>query len=425
MIAENVEAPAADKAAQHRASFFRHSGWMMATALAAGALTWAVHFLAHMTGPDEYGVFGALMMMVTFIPTTALQTVLAQQTAMALATNRQRELSGMVRLVWIATGVLWLVGFVVICVLQSRLLVSWKIANPMGLWITVAILLLTLWQPVFSGVLQGQQNFLWLGWGNMVSGVCRLGIAAVAVLLLGGGAAGMMSGVLIGTLATVGIGLWQSRSIWLAPPAPFDRRKLLRQMVPLFLGFCAFQFLFAADTMFAKGYFDEATVGFYVSAGTLSRALMWVIVPLATVMFPRIVHSHVKEEKSDEMGLVLSATVVLALAGVGALSVLGPWLVQFMSGKQFVRIASVLLPWYAGAMVPLSLAYILLNNLLARSWFKIVPVLCVLAAAYALALTRFHSTPVTVIKTMGVFNTLLLAACAWFTWGTKNDARAA
>ena len=70
-------------------------------------------------------------------------------------------------------------------------------------------------------------------------------------------------------------------------------------------------------------------------------------------------------------------------------------------------------------MVPLALANVLLNNLIARSFFKVVPALCLLAPGYAFALTRFHDTPVTVLKTLGVFNLLLLAVCAWFTWGTK------
>ena len=66
------------------------------------------------------------------------------------------------------------------------------------------------------------------------------------------------------------------------------------------------------------------------------------------------------------------------------------------------------------------MANVLLNNLLARSLFKVVPALCVLAVGYALALTQFHATPVMVIKTLGVGNLLLLAVCACYTWGVKK-----
>jgi O-antigen/teichoic acid export membrane protein len=269
-------------------------------------------------------------------------------------------------------------------------------------------------------VLQGKQNFLWLGWSMMLNGFGRLAVAAVAVLILGCFAAGMMTGVLLGLVVAVSIAVWQSRALWSAPSLPFDIRGLLREVVPLMLGFSAFQFLFTADTMFVKSYFPEDIGGFYVAAGTLSRALMWLVGPLAAVMFPRIVHSAAKAEKSNLMDLVLLGTGVLAALGAVSLSLLGPLLVRFMSGEEFVQVASSLLPWYAGAMVPLALSNVLLNNLLARSSFGVVPVLCVLAPAYGFALTRFHATPVMVLKTMVIFDVLLLAACAWFTWGSRS-----
>ena len=101
--------------------------------------------------------------------------------------------------------------------------------------------------------------------------------------------------------------------------------------------------------------------------------------------------------------------------------VLGPWVVKFVFGPSYVQADAVLLPWYAWAVVPISVANVLLNNLLARSLFKVVPALCVLAAVYTLALTQFHDTPVMVIKTLGVCNVLLLAVCAYYTWGVKQS----
>jgi hypothetical protein len=74
-------------------------------------------------------------------------------------------------------------------------------------------------------------------------------------------------------------------------------------------------------------------------------------------------------------------------------------------------------------MVPLALANVLINNLLARSQFRIVPVLLLLAAAYGVALTQFHDSLITVLKTLGVFNLLLLGACVWFTWGVKSRTK--
>jgi O-antigen/teichoic acid export membrane protein len=176
--------------------------------------------------------------------------------------------------------------------------------------------------------------------------------------------------------------------------------------------------------MFVKAWFSEAEAGFYVSAGTLSRALMWLVLPLASVMFPRIVHSAAKSEKTNLMGLVLLGTGILAVLGAASLSVLGPWIVKLVFKQSYVEVASAILPWYAGAMVPLALANVLLNNLLAKPEAQLVPSICILAVAlaYMLALTQYHDSLVTVLQVLGVANTALLAVCAWFTWGVKRKA---
>ena len=425
MLADKVEPPAPAAAAHHRSAFFRQSGWLMLANSSAGMLMYVVHLLTNAKGfpAKEYGVFGTFLAVAMCVPTMPLQMVMAQQTARALATHRERELSGTIRLLWLGTFLVALVFSVGVLACQNAILARWEISNPAGLWVTLVVVLLSLWMPLFWGVLQGRQNFLWLGWSMISNGIGRAGIATMAVLVFGGWAAGMMTGVLLGLLFATGIGIWQTRDLWRTPALSFDWRSLLRQIIPLMLGFASFQFLFTADTMFVKAYFSGDQTGFYLSAGTLSRALMWLVGPLATVMFPRLVHSAVKSEKTNLMTLVLVGTAVMATVGAAGLSVLGPFAVKVVYPASYVQVAATVLPWYAGAMVPLAVANVLLNNLLARSSFKVVAPLCILAVGYAFALTRFHESLKMVLQTLGVANLLLLAICAWFTWtGAKSQA---
>jgi O-antigen/teichoic acid export membrane protein len=381
----------------------------------SGAMMYAVHLLNKKIPPEQYGIFGVLLAVAMFVPSMPLQMVLAQQTAQALATDRKRELAGMIRLAWLGTFGLCLLLALGTFIWQKNILAGWQITNPADLWITVFVVLFSFWLPMFWGVLQGQQNFLWFGWTYIFNGVGRLGIASFLVLALGAYAGGMMLGVCLGLAVGVGVAVWQTRSLWLLPAQPFDWRSLLKQITPLMLGFAAVQFFFTADTMFVKAYFSGDDAAFYVSAGTLSRGLMWLVVPLATVMFPKIVHSVARSEKSNLLGVVLLGTGILAAGGALGLCLLGPWVVRLAYSKDYVSVASAVLPWYAWAMVPLALAYALVNNLLARSQFRIVPLLLLLAAAYGVALTQFHDSLITVLKTLGAFNLLLLGACVWFT----------
>jgi O-antigen/teichoic acid export membrane protein len=400
---------------KHHIAFFRQSGWLMIANVGSGVMMWAVHLLNKKIPPEQYGIFGVLLAVAMFVPNMPLQMVFAQQTAHALATDRRRELAGMIRLAWLGTFGLCLLLGIGTFIWQKDILAGWQITNPADLWITLCVVLFSFWLPMFWGVLQGQQNFLWFGWSNIVNGVGRLSVASFLVLALGAYAGGMMLGVCLGLAAGVGVAVWQTRSLWRLPAQPFDGRRLLRQILPLMFGFGAVQFLFTADTMFVKAYFSGNDAAFYVSAGTLSRALMWLVVPLATVMFPKIVHSVARSEKSHLLGTVLLGTGLLAAGGAVGLTILGPWVIRLIYSKEYVSVAAAVLPWYAWAMVPLSLAYALVNNLLARSQFRIVPVLLLIAAAYGVALTQFHDSLITVLKTLGAFNLLLLGASAWFT----------
>ncbi|HXS67496.1 MAG TPA: lipid II flippase MurJ, partial [Candidatus Polarisedimenticolia bacterium] len=385
--------PADSKAAapttiDHKAhsAFFRQSGWMMIATISAGFFSFGMHFLNKKIPDAEYGLFVTLLMVTACIPATPLQLVFAQQSAQALATNRERQLSGMIRLVWLWTFLVWLAAVVVVVIYHAAIVKRWQMADASGLWVTLPVLLMSLWMPLFFGVLQGRQDFFWYGWSTMLGGLGRLVGGALIVFLLFPSAAGLMGGALIGIGVAAGVGIWRTRDLWSLPPEPFDVKATLGQVVPLMLGFGAYQFMFTSDTMFAKAFFSADAMKSYGEAGTLSRALLWLVTPLATVMFPKLVHSHAKAEKSNLLNLVLLGTGVLGICGLIGLWVVGPLVVKIVYKSTDVNATVSLIPWYAGAMIPLGLANVMVNDLMARKQFKVVPLMILIAIAYAFTL---------------------------------------
>ena len=426
MSEEKVEAiPTVDH--KPHATFFRQSGWLMMATVIQGFMSFGVHPLAKKISPAEYSIFVTMLMMTSLIPTMPLQMVFAQQTAGTLATNRGRQLALMIRWGWLLTFILW--GIVVLFVLafQNRIMACWELTSPMTLWVTLAALLMNLWMPLFSGVLQGRQDFFWLGWASIIGGTGRVALAVLIVLALHGGATGMMFGAFAGLGAWAGIAIWRSRDLWLAKPERFDGRSLLKQVVPLMLGFGACQFLFTTDTMYVKAFFPGDEMASYGAAGTLSRALLWLVLPLAAVMFPKIVHASAKSEKSNLLGIVLLGTAILAICGAVGLCIVGPLVVKLAFKPEYVAETMKLLPWYAGAMIPLALANVLVNDLMARAKFKAVLPMVLVAVAYGFTLPfmlrTFPGHMEVALKTLGVFNLLLLGVCALFTWGIKSETR--
>jgi O-antigen/teichoic acid export membrane protein len=426
MIARMAESPPIPATKSDKA-FAKQSTLLMAATVVSGMLFAGVHVLSKKIPEAEYSAFVLLLMVNGVLPVIPLQMMYAQQTASTLVDGRKQRLSGVIRHGLLLSFLLCAVAAVLLWVFQQNIASRWQLDNPTALWITLATVLSSLWMPMLVGVLQGRQEFGWMGWAAIATGGVRLGLSVVVVFALSVGATGMMVAALIGNCAAILICLWRSRDIWTLRPERFEALALWKKIFPLLCGFGVSQFMFTSDMMFAKAYFGAAQLAPYAGAGTMSRAVLWLVLPLAAVMFPKIVHSTLKAEKSNLLKTVLLGTAVVSVISGGLLCVVArvaPWVVQIVYPAGFVPAIVSLLPWYIGAMVPLTLANVLINDLMARERFRFVPAMVALSVAYAFALpfvlNHIARKPETVLQTLGVANLLLLLICAWAAFGDKK-----
>ncbi len=424
-MAEPIAQTAPVAAEKHHLTFFRQSGWMMIATVLGGVLMYAVHMIARKMPKEEYGVFTTLLQVVSLIgiPAVGLQSIVAQQAAGAMTPEHERELAGVVRGVLRGTFFVWLVIAATALCFQGQILAALKISNPAALWVTITIGLLALWRPVMQGVLQGRQNFLWSGGLNITEGIVRFGIVFLTVGVLANFAAGAMVSVFTGSVAVIVVGGWLCRDCLRGPATPMVWGCWLRRVVPLTLGMGVGIFMLAADMIFVQKFFSKEQTGFYAAAGMVGRALVYFTTPIAAVMFPKLARSKATGEKSNALALALGVT---ALAGAGAaiLCSVVPWLpIRIVYDKTFLEHSTPLVPWFAWCMLPLTLATVLLNSLMAQSKFKAVPWLVAVAAGYGISLYVRHESFIQVIQTIGIFGGLLLGVCAWFTWGVKDKAK--
>jgi O-antigen/teichoic acid export membrane protein len=418
-------------AEKHHITFFRQSGWMMMAATASGAFMYAVHFVVSREIPKgEYGVFTTLLQVISLmgIPAIGLQPVIAQQQAAAITDEQQRVVASEFRAVWRAIFFIWLGMALVAGIFWQQILAGLKIENSAALAVTVLIGLAAMWMPLVMGILQGRQDFFWLGWTNIFNGVGRFGIVCILILLFNVWAAGSMSAVLLGMMVVIVIGGWLIREVWKIKPVPVAWRNWLKRVIPLTLGLGAATFMLSADMIFTQNFFPREQTGFYAAAGMIGRALVFFTQPLTLVMFPKLARSAATGEKSNALELALGATLLAGGAAAIACT-LFPWLpLLIVNGKSFLVVAP-LVTWFAWCMLPLTLSMVLINSLMARSKFSGVPWLVLVAIGYgiALAVVGRHAGSLAdtqtglrmMIKTLGVFNVLMFAVCAWFTWVKK------
>jgi O-antigen/teichoic acid export membrane protein len=178
---------------------------------------YAVHpVVARHVPKEEYGVFTTLLQVVSLmgIPAAGLTPVFAQQVAAAVTEAERRAVISTFHGVCRAIFFIWLAMAVVVAIFWKQALANLQISNPAALAATVAVGLVAMLQPVVTGMLQGRQNFIWLGWINIINGAGRFGMICLVILVLGAWAAGAISAVFIGMAAAVAVAVWQVRDVW-------------------------------------------------------------------------------------------------------------------------------------------------------------------------------------------------------------------
>lgn len=397
---------------------------MMFATVASGVLMMLVHGLAKKMPGAEYGVSGTLLQLLAWltIPSIGLQMVFAHQTAASVTEEQERQLRGTFRAVILAGLGLWVLVLGIVALNQQAILTTLKIANPAGLWVTMMCGLFMLWLPVCLGVLQGRQNFFWVGWAQIFNGSGRLVFAAIAVLIFQAHAAGFMIGALLGLVVAFIACMWQVRQLWQGTTARVDWKTWLSTVVPLTFGLGASQFQTNADVIVVQANFPGDETGAYVAVGTLCRALVAFTAPLAAVMFPILVRSVAKSESSNALKLTLIGTAVLGGIGAIGLSVFAPWLLKLVKPEFLVM--TPIIAWFAWGMLPLALANVLINHLLAHKRYAVVPWLVAVAVGYWFTINHYHDSYLTVVKAIGGFNLLMLLVASGFAWFSRSEKAA-
>jgi len=411
-------------------AFFRQSGWMVIATGVSGALFALVHTLAKRPGAgmsaDDYTLFGALLSILAqmTIPAVGLQLTMVKLSVEADESGGRNALAGAARSLLMGTFVFWVACALVVFICQDAILASYRITNPWTLWATVLLGLTSLWSPIFFGILQGRQNFLWLGLVSIFNSGARVGLLALAVLVWGATVTHGIVAALIGMLVALVLGGWQVRDALFGKADPFKWLPWLKRVVPMTLGYGAATFMLTEDPIIVRRYFLESSQSEpYIMAGTLGRVVFFFLAPLTTVMFPKIAQSAANSEK---VSVLMQALGVTALMGVGTALCLTimPQVPLFLLYGQSQSPALELIPIYAWCLLPLPLANVLVNNLLARERYGVVPWITALAVAYYFVLSHVAKTSAgqspqrfdAILYTLGGFGVLLLGVCLAYTW---------
>jgi len=163
-------------------AFFRQSGWMAFATVAGGVFNLLASMVVFKMPGTQVNTFDTALAALAIFSTPALgmQAAFAAQAAVADDPQSQRALAAMMRSALIWLGLAWALLAALCFIFSNRIAALYDLGDPVFLWIILALILLMLWIPISSGVLQGRQDFLWFGLGTLLNGAGRFIALAAA-----------------------------------------------------------------------------------------------------------------------------------------------------------------------------------------------------------------------------------------------------
>lgn len=405
------------------AGLARHGALLMAGTLAGAVCNAGFHMVVgrpQVLANAEYGSLAAMLGLILVVgtPMLALQNTLAHFISDLAQKGRREEIRPFLRH--------WARIFAAVS--AGLVLAAWGFREPLaafwnvgpGLIVaTFAVLAATLWMSLFYGVLQGVQAFGWLAWAPQAWGVTRLVLGAGFTIGISATAAAAVAAQGLGVLAVLGLCLGAVARMRL-PRNPGGARPhgTYRYLGSALVCLAGYAMLMNLDTALAKHYFDAETAGLFAKAAVIARTAVFLPVPIATALFPKVTSAG---ELTDESWRLLGRALAYA-GGVIAAVVVGcllwpqlPWRILFGPVPAGSAAAAALLTRaMVLAMAPLTLAYLLLNFEMAQRRFFWCYALVPGGLAYVAAVAVFHAQPWQIAAVLGTIN---LLAAAWLAAG--------
>lgn len=422
----------------HKSAFFRESSWMVLATFVGGVCMFGVHFFGIKLSRDEYGILGLMLniLNVITIPALALQTVFARQAASAVTPENEAVLRSTVKGVMKASFLLWLALLVVFLGAKPYLLSLWKLPSATPLYVVAGITLLQFWAPVLLGVMQGRQNFLWFGWANILNGAGRLAAVGLILTFVSASAAGATIGVMTGITATFLIGLIHTKDVLKGGSPNFRLGQWVVELIPLTLALGVTQFMLSADYLYFRANYSPEDSGPYNGAAMIGKGLVMFSAPLVMVMFPKVARNNATGTKSRSvLFYTLAATFGLCTLGAAGATV-AAFMIQAINANpsqwEFLPLTILgklnspggafmgqWVPWFVWCMLPLAMANVLLNNLIAQNKFRVLPWLIGVGVIYVLLLKWWGGSVKGIILALGTANVLLVAVTSLFTFPAR------
>jgi O-antigen/teichoic acid export membrane protein len=285
----------------------------------------------------------------------------------------------------------------------------WGGVEPRLIVASFAVLAASLWMYLFYGLLQGMQRFGWLAWLPQAWGVSRLILGAGFTILLSPTAFAAIVAQGVGVFVVLALCLWAVRGLGLPPGRSAARPAgTYRYLGASLVCLAGYGMLMNLDTTLARHFFDGETAGTFAKAATIARIAVFLPVPIAMALFPKVTSAGELTDSSWRLllrALAFGGLIIASAVGVCLLFPQLPWSILYGRwSAQDADLAAACTRGMVLAMSPLALAYLLLNFEMAQRRFRWALALVPCGLAYVGGVAVFHGHPLHLAAVLGACN---------------------
>lgn len=384
----------------------------------AGFLAFLYHFyMGRVLGPEDYSVLVVVIsfsyIMNVFI--LGIQAAVSKYVAIYKVRNSTEKINYLLRRSILKLGIVGLIAILVF-ILFAKYVAGFLNMTVMPLYIVSFLILFSLILPLCRGVLQGLQDFKYLGINLAVEGIVKISLGVLFVWF-GWKVNGATLAYVLGFGIPILFALFPLRDYLKKNDVKsIESKEIYQYALPMLVMLIALTAFFSIDVILVKHFFSGLDAGYYSSLSILGKIIFFGCISISQVMFPKVSEMH--ELKGKSKGLLYKSIGMIGLLIIPIILLyflIPEFIIKIVYGVSYLPVAP-LLGWFGLFMGLFSLVYLVSFYLMSINKTRFVIVLFLVDVLEVILINYYHTSLtniITILIGLTLFNLLFLGFNLW------------
>ncbi|UCD56387.1 MAG: hypothetical protein JSV16_11185 [Candidatus Hydrogenedentota bacterium] len=419
-----IEAPPAPAFAGKKDDVF-DEGFLVVIVGLGNAFNFYFHiYMSRNLGPEGYSALNSLLSLLFWIaiPMITVQTTITKFVAQFSARSENAKVRRLFLECLKRVGILAFVLMSLIIFGAPFIGEFLNIQRNTPIVVSGLLLFLMYMMPVFWAVLQGREQFGFLGTSYFTGFTTKCGLG-ILFAIIGWGVGGVILGVILSFVLAFLVGFWPIREV-LAPTPEDDSvemREIYKFAAPVVVTLMCLYSFCNLDIPLVRHFYGSVgeglrLAGYYATASIIGKGFLFLPFGIILALFPKVARKKALGENPIPVlirGLVIE--IVLSVGGIIACIVLARHLALFL-GKSDAPQLIALIKIFGIAITPVAVTMILVHYNLANERYGFIWMLVPFTVLTFAGIWLFHDTPMTVLMTIAAGGFVLLLSISVYTF---------